>query len=294
MLWDRIATMQSMTAFARAQGDHARFHLVWELRTVNHRYLETQFRLPDAFRALEQSLRDTARTHLKRGKFDAVLRYDRALREGAFDINRSLLLQLLASLEQVRRDAPEIGAVSPLELMKWPGVLMDAHAEDEALLQQANELFEAALGELLQHRQREGSAIRSTIVERLDAIDAHLDALRPLTAQANQDLLVKLRQRVAELGVDIDPLRLEQEAALLAQRGDVAEELDRLGIHVEEFRSAMRAGGPHGRRLDFLTQEMNRETNTLGAKSANAEISQRVVDLKVIVEQIREQVQNVE
>ncbi len=286
--------MQSMTAFARTQGDHARFHLVWELRSVNHRYLETQFRLPDAFRNLEQSLRDTARHHLRRGKLDATLRYDRALREGAFEINRPLLLQLLASLEQVRRDAPDIGSVSPVELMKWPGVLQDANAEDEALLRKASELFEQALGELFQSRQREGAAIRSTVEDRLRAIDQHLVSLRVLTEHASRDLLQKIRDRVAELAVDVEPARLDQEIALLAQRGDVAEELDRLGIHVEECRRALRSNEPLGRRLDFLTQEMNRETNTLGAKSNHAEVSQRVVDLKVIVEQIREQVQNIE
>ncbi len=286
--------MQSMTAFARTQGDHARFHLVWELRSVNHRYLETQFRLPDAFRNLEQKLRDTARAHLKRGKLDATLRYDRAVREGAFEINRPLLLQLLASLEQIRRDAPDIGVVSPLDLMRWPGVLQDASAEDEAMLVRATELFEQALIELLQNRTREGNALRTVIADRLDAIDRHIAALRGLGQTASRDHLERLRNRVAELAVEVDHQRLEQEIALLAQKGDVAEELDRLAIHVEEFRGALKTNGPQGRRLDFLTQEMNRETNTLGSKSAQPEVSLRVVDLKVIIEQIREQVQNIE
>lgn len=283
-----------MTAFARAQGDHARFHLVWELRTVNHRYLETQFRLPDAFRNLEQALRDIARRHLRRGKLDATLRYDRSIREGAFEINRPLLLQLLASLEQVRRDAPDIGGVSPVDLMKWPGVLQDANPEDEALQKKARELFEQALADLLQSRQREGAAIRDTLEDRLEMIDTHLTTLRQLTAGSSRDLMNKLRNRAAELAVEIDPARLDQEIALLAQRADVAEEIDRMAIHVEEFRRALRSNEPQGRRLDFLTQEMNRETNTLGSKSSLAEVSQRVVDLKVIVEQIREQVQNLE
>jgi len=286
--------MQSMTAFARTQGDYARFHLVWELRSVNHRYLETQFRLPDAFRNLEQRLRDTSRAHLKRGKLDAILRYDRAVREGAFEINRPLLLQLLASLEQIRRDVPDIGVVSPLDLMRWPGVLQDASAEDEALLTRAGELFEEALVELLQNRKREGAALRAVIEDRLDAIDQHIAVLRGLSQTASRDLLERLRNRIAELAIEIDHQRLEQEIALLAQKSDVAEELDRLAIHVEEFRGALKSNGPQGRRLDFLTQEMNRETNTLGSKSAQPEVSQRVVDLKVIIEQIREQVQNIE
>lgn len=286
--------MQSMTAFARTQGDYARFHLVWELRSVNHRYLETQFRLPEAFRNLEQGLRDTARVHLKRGKLDATLRYDRAVREGAFEINRPLLLQLLASLEQIRRDAPDIGVVSPLDLMRWPGVLQDANAEDEAMLARATELFEQALVELLQNRTREGTALRTVISDRLDAIDRHIGVLRGLSQTASRDHLDRLRNRIAELAIEVDNQRLEQEIALLAQKGDVAEELDRLTIHVEEFRSALKSNGPQGRRLDFLTQEMNRETNTLGSKSAQPEVSLRVVDLKVIIEQIREQVQNIE
>lgn len=286
--------MQSMTAFARTQGDYARFHLVWELSSVNHRYLETQFRLPDAFRNLEQGLRDTARAHLKRGKLDATLRYDRAVREGAFEINRPLLLQLLASLEQIRRDAPDIGVVSPLDLMRWPGVLQDANTEDEAMLARATELFEQALVELLQNRTREGTALRTVISDRLDAIDRHIGVLRGLSQTAGRDQLDRLRNRIAELAVEVDNQRLEQEIALLAQKGDVAEELDRLTIHVEEFRSALKSNGPQGRRLDFLTQEMNRETNTLGSKSAQPEVSLRVVDLKVIIEQIREQVQNIE
>ncbi len=286
--------MQSMTAFARTQGDYARFHLVWELRSVNHRYLETQFRLPEAFRNLEQRLRDTARAHLRRGKLDATLRYDRAVREGAFEINRPLLLQLLASLEQIRRDAPDIGVVSPLDLMRWPGVLQDASAEDEAMLVRATELFEQALVELLQNRTREGTALRTVIAERLDAIDRHIGALRGLSPTASRDHLDRLRNRIAELAIEVDNQRMEQEIALLAQKADVAEELDRLTIHVEEFRSALKSNGPQGRRLDFLTQEMNRETNTLGSKSAQSEVSLRVVDLKVIIEQIREQVQNIE
>ena len=286
--------MQSMTAFARTQGDYARFHLVWELRSVNHRYLETQFRLPEAFRNLEQRLRDTARAHLKRGKLDATLRYDRAVREGAFEINRPLLLQLLASLEQIRRDVPDIGVVSPLDLMRWPGVLQDASAEDEAMLVRATELFEQALVELLQNRMREGTAIRTVVADRLDAIDRHIGVLRGLSQTASRDQLDRLRSRIAELAVEVENQRLEQEIALLAQKGDVAEELDRLTIHVEEFRGALKSSGPQGRRLDFLTQEMNRETNTLGSKSAQQEVSVRVVDLKVIIEQIREQVQNIE
>ena len=184
--------------------------------------------------------------------------------------------------------------VSPLDLMRWPGVLQDASAEDEAMLVRATELFEQALVELLQNRMREGTAIRTVVADRLDAIDRHIGVLRGLSQTASRDQLDRLRSRIAELAVEVENQRLEQEIALLAQKGDVAEELDRLTIHVEEFRGALKSNGPQGRRLDFLTQEMNRETNTLGSKSAQQEVSVRVVDLKVIIEQIREQVQNIE
>ena len=283
-----------MTAFARAAIDANDRHLVWELKSVNHRFLETQFRLPDALRSIEHPLREIARKHLKRGKLDCTLRIERASDGSGISINRAVLLQLLAAVEQVRRDAPEIGAVSPMELMRWPGVLDDTPTDDTLLEQTATELFEHALSDLIEARQREGTQLQQTICDRLDNIDRLLKELKPLTSHLAQQQKARLEQRIADLQITLEPGRLEQEVALLAQRADVAEELDRLTIHVEEARSNIQATGPHGRRLDFLTQELNREANTLGAKSVIPETSQRAVDLKVIIEQIREQVQNIE
>ena len=159
---------------------------------------------------------------------------------------------------------------------------------------QVGDLFESALADLIAHRQREGDALRETLYGRLDAIDALVDQIRRHSLSVSRHVAQRLQQRLAELETSVDPDRLEQEVALLASRGDIAEELDRLRIHVEEARTALRGPGPHGRRLDFLTQELNREANTVGAKSVQAEISQRAVDLKVVIEQIREQVQNLE
>ncbi len=286
--------IHSMTAFARSQGAHERYHLTWELRSVNHRYLETQFRLPDLFRVLEPRLRDVTRKHLKRGKIDATLRFDKQASSGAFEVDRALLQQLLATLEQVRRDAPDIGSVNALELMKWPGVLRDQGEADEALLSTAAELFDQALEELMAHRRREGMALAEVLNDRLDAIEGQVDQVRQVAGDITRNLHRRLKGRIEELGASVEAGRLEAEVALLAQKADVAEELDRLAIHVGEARAAMKGAGPHGRRLDFLTQELNREANTLGAKSVQAETSQRSVDLKVIIEQIREQVQNVE
>ena len=286
--------MYSMTAFARAATDAHGRHLVWEIRSVNHRFLETQFRLPDALRSIEHPLRDLARKHLKRGKVDCTLRLEHLAGDSGISLNRAVLLQVLAAVEQVRRDAPEIGAVSPMELMRWPGVLDDTPTDDELLEETAKELFEEALTDLLGGRHREGAQLQQTLCDRFDQIDDLLKELKPLTTHLAHQQKAKLEQRIADLQVTLDPGRLEQEVALLAQRADVAEELDRLAIHVEEARSNIAGSGPHGRRLDFLTQELNREANTLGAKSVIPETSQRAVDLKVIIEQIREQVQNVE
>ena len=200
----------------------------------------------------------------------------------------------MAAIEQVKRDAPNIGNVSPMELIRWPGVLDDVPADDEVLRETATTLFEDALADLIEVRKREGAQLQETVRTRLDQIDSVIQELKPIVATLAAQQKNKLQQRVAELQVDLDPGRLEQEVALLAQRVDVAEEIDRLGIHVEEARSHIEGAGPHGRRLDFLTQELNREANTLGAKSVIAQTSQRAVDLKVIIEQIREQVQNIE
>jgi len=286
--------MYSMTAFARSSIDAHGRHLVWELKSVNHRFLETNFRMPEALRFLEHSLRDTLRKHLNRGKVDCTLRIETVDGESNVTINRAVLLQVLAAVEQVRRDAPEIGGVSPIDLMRWPGVLDDTPTDEAALAETATDLFEQALSELLQTRQREGLSLQKTVQERLDQIDDLVKGLKPITSHLANEQKAKLQQRIKDLQVNLDPMRLEQEVALLAQRADVAEELDRLTIHVEEARGNILGSGPHGRRLDFLTQELNREANTLGAKSVIPAQSQRAVDLKVAIEQIREQVQNIE
>lgn len=287
--------VNSMTAFARAQSHSAGFVLTWEIRSVNHRFLEAQFRLPDQLRAVEYPLRDTLRKHLKRGKLDCSLRLERQASESTIELNRPLLLQVLAMIEQIRRDSPEIGSPNPIDLLRWPGVIGgDAGFDDEVLTESATDLFEESLAELMAYRQREGSQLADAISSRLDEIDRVVTDVKGRTASIGHQIQARLRARLDDLKVQVDPDRLEQEVALLAQRADVAEELDRLGIHVEEARSILRGPGPHGRRLDFLTQELNREANTLGAKATLVENAQRSVDLKVIIEQIREQVQNIE
>ena len=288
--------VHSMTAFARAQQElDDGLVLTWELKSVNHRFLESQFRMPEQLRPLEHDARELLRRHLGRGKVDCTLRADAGGGAHRLQLNRPLLLQILATLEQVRRDAPEVGPPSAMELLRWPGMLGgELELNVDALAEPVTDLFESALAELIAHRQREGEALRETLYGRLDAIDGLVDQIRKHSLSVSHQVAQRLKQRLAELEAAVDPERLEQEVALLASRGDIAEELDRLRIHVEEARTALRGPGPHGRRLDFLTQELNREANTVGAKSVQAEISQRAVDLKVVIEQIREQVQNLE
>ena len=267
--------VHSMTAFARAQQElDDGLVLTWELKSVNHRFLESQFRMPEQLRPLEHDARELLRRHLGRGKVDCTLRADAGGGSHRLQLNRPLLLQILATLEQVRRDAPEVGPPSAMELLRWPGMLGgELELNVDALAEPVTDLFESALAELIAHRQREGEALRDTLYGRLDAIDALVDQIRRHSLSVSHQVAQRLKQRLAELE---------------------AEELDRLRIHVEEARTARRGPGPHGRRLDFLTQELNREANTVGAKSVQAEISQRAVDLKVVIEQIREQVQNLE
>ncbi len=287
--------VHSMTAFARSQQEADGLWLTWELRSVNHRYLDTQFRLPESLRGLEHGLREVVRRHVKRGKLDCNLKVSTAGGGGRLALNRPLLLQILATMEQVRRDAPEVAAPSTMDLLRWPGMLAAEPELDPVELEEpVSDAFEAALAQLIAHRAREGEALKTTVEERLDAIDGVVDDIRRDAVGVHARVQERLTQRLAELSVSVDPARLEQEVAMLASRGDISEELDRLRIHVEEARSSLRGAGPHGRRLDFLTQELHREANTVGAKAVLPETSQRAVDLKVMIEQVREQVQNLE
>ena len=284
-----------MTAFARHEIPAPWGSLVWELRTVNHRFLDLSFHLPDNSRELEQRLRETTRPQLGRGKLDATLRINHTVAENHLQINRNALLQLLATLEQVRRDAPEFGQANPVDLLRWPGVLEDRNAKlFENFMDLAEQAYQQALTQLLSERQREGAILSDLLSARLQSIEGLVVELKALTAPLTEVLTTRLNQRISKLAIELDPARVEQEVAVLAQRADVAEEIDRLAIHVDEARKALAGTGPHGRRLDFLTQELNREANTLASKSVLPEASKRAVDLKVLIEQVREQVQNIE
>ena len=283
-----------MTGFARAESKTSNYHLVWELKTVNHRYLETTFRLPESLRSIEQSLRDQARTVLVRGKLDAVLKLDTAQPTSVLTINESLLDALLENAAVIATKAPDAVPMTQSQLMSWPGLLCTADGALTDMAGAALDLFHEGLSALATARAGEGAKLYEIVKSSLSAIDAQVQQLEPVAATLPALQQQKLQDRIDELSIKIDADRLAQEVALLAQKADVREELDRLMIHVEQARALIDGPGPHGRRLDFLTQELNREANTLGAKAVCAETSLASIELKVLIEQIREQVQNIQ
>ncbi len=286
--------VHSMTAFARCESVGPHGTLSWELRSVNHRYLEPLLRLPDALRDLEGGVREALRQGLARGKVECTLRFVEASSGQSLQVDRERAAQVVAAAEAVAALIRHPAPIDPLEVLAWPGVLASDAADPQALNAAALALFEQALAELKQGRAREGAALAALLGERLEAIDAEVASLRELVPQMLAAQRQKIENRCAELKVELDPQRLEQELVLLAQKSDVAEELDRLSTHVQEVRRVLRAGGAAGRRLDFLMQELNREANTLGSKAFDPRSTQAAVNLKVLIEQMREQVQNIE
>ncbi len=289
-----MTTMFSMTGFARAETQTPDYQLVWELKTVNHRYLETAFKLPEPLRGLEHALRDTVRSQVNRGKLDATLKLEGGQGSGSLSVNHGLLKSLINSAEEIARLAPNATPLSQSQLMSWPGVLTPSDNQLDELTQAALALFEVALKQLLDSRAEEGEKLGRLLLANLDAMAAQLEVLQPLIDDLPKLQQQRLQERLDALAVKVEDDRMAQEVALLAQKADVREELDRLTIHIEQARSMINAAGPHGRRLDFLTQELNREANTLGAKAICSELTNASVELKVIIEQIREQVQNIQ
>jgi uncharacterized protein (TIGR00255 family) len=288
--------IRSMTGFARAEGATPQGLLLWEIRSVNHRFLEVQFRLPDSCRALEPELRQRATARLGRGRLEASLSLKPAGERTAAPgrLNLPLARQLIGHWQTLAAEISEPGTLNPTDILRWPGVLEQEEPDPEVLHGEALRLFDTALEELAAAREREGARLAGLFEARLGEIDDRVGQVLARLPEVTDRIRERLRERVAALGVTVDPERLEQELALIAQKMDVAEELDRLRAHIAEFRSGLGGDVPVGRRLDFLVQELNREANTLASKSADAETTRHAVDIKVLVEQIREQVQNVE
>jgi len=286
--------VHSMTAFARVERATANGTLSWELRSVNHRYLEPHLRLPESFRDLEGGVRDALRQGLSRGKVECTLRYTEETAGKPLQVDRERAAQLVEAAESVARLIASPAPLNPLEVLAWPGVLVADAADPQALNSAALALFNDALNELKAGRAREGAELAKLLSERLDNIGDEVASLRELVPQMLAGQRQRILDRTAEMQAELDPHRLEQELVLLAQKSDVAEELDRLVTHVGEVRRVLKAGGAAGRRLDFLMQELNREANTLGSKAFDTRSTQAAVNLKVLIEQMREQVQNIE
>ncbi len=286
--------VHSMTAFARVERATANGTLSWELRSVNHRYLEPHLRLPESFRDLEGGVRDALRQGLSRGKVECTLRYTEETAGKPLQVDRERAAQLVAAAESVAALINSPAPLNPLEVLAWPGVLVADAADPQALNSAALALFNEALTELKAGRGREGAELAKLLNDRLDNIGEEVANLRELVPHMLGAQRQRLLDRTAEMQVELDPQRLEQELVILAQKSDVAEELDRLVTHVSEVRRVLKAGGAAGRRLDFLMQELNREANTLGSKAFDTRSTQAAVNLKVLIEQMREQVQNIE
>jgi len=287
--------INSMTAFARETDDSGSGSLVVEIRSVNHRYLDCIFKLPEALRGLEPAWRKTLQKKLSRGKLECQVRwYPQDSATGGMEIDLDALRRLAHASDTVTEHMPGCAQPTSLEILQWPGIIA-ANAEDEdALEARASSLFESALENLAQSRSREGAKLAEFIGERLSLINAEVERTRVLMPELLQQQRERLEQRLAEITAELEPGRVEQELVILAQKADVDEELDRLQTHVEEVERVLEKGGPCGRRLDFLMQELNREANTLSSKSISGSTTQNAVELKVLIEQMREQIQNLE
>jgi len=287
--------LHSMTGFARQSAETSFGTLSWELRAVNHRYLEVQFRLPEELRPNEHVFKQQVSAALGRGKVDCGLHFQRtSARQGDLQLNTELVRLIGQRAAEVAANLPAAAPLNPLDVLRWPGVVAEAEFDAEPMLAAATALLDDTLAALTAMRASEGQRIAAMIASRCDDIANIAARVRERMPDILQAVRNKQRERIERLDVAADPARLEVELALLAQKLDVDEEVDRLDSHLAEIRDALGDDEPVGRRLDFLMQELNREANTLGSKSADAETTKAAVDLKVLIEQMREQIQNVE
>jgi len=287
--------LHSMTGFARASSESAIGTLTWEIRAVNHRYLDVQFKMPEDLRPNEQEFRQRVSDCLGRGKVECALYFRRALdRDSELSIDAELVKLIGHRISNITVNLPNVAAVNPIEILRWPGVVQQPEVDVEPLLEAARKLLDEALEAIGAMRGAEGERVTAMLASRCDEIGTIAAAVRARMPEVLEATRARQRERIAALDVEADPARLEVELALIAQKLDVAEELDRLDSHLVEIRDALESDKPVGRRLDFLMQELNREANTLASKSADTGTTRAAVDLKVLIEQMREQIQNIE
>mgnify|MGYP000126324584 CR=1 FL=1 len=286
--------VHSMTAFSRQETKAPWGCLQLELRSVNQRYLEPHFRLPESLRELEPVFREALRTRLARGKVETALRFDASETGETLSVNGERLTALATALQEVRSTLPDAPMPDALALLGHPGVLESSGLDLDAIKASATALFDDALNDLIDGRRREGEKLKALIDERLVAIGELVADVRARMPEILERQRQQLKDKLDALDVELDPQRLEAEVVMMAHKADVAEELDRLDTHVAEVARQLKQKGPVGRRLDFLMQELNREANTLSSKSVVADTTRCAVELKVLIEQMREQIQNIE
>ena len=287
--------LRSMTAFARIESQHDQGAIQWEIRSVNHRYLDVSVRMPEDLRRLEPKVRERVGARLKRGKVDCTLRATSAATEtGGLSVDHDLATRVVSAAHAVAELLPNPAPVSPVDILRWPGIVQAPAPDPERIERVVLDRLDHALSDLVEMREREGARMETMIRERLDDLTVEVRRVREILPAIVKAFGERMRARLGELDAALDEGRVEQELALIAQRMDVAEELDRLEAHADEIRVTLEKTEPAGRRLDFLMQELNREANTLGSKSAAVTTSRASVDLKVLIEQMREQIQNVE
>jgi uncharacterized protein (TIGR00255 family) len=287
--------IRSMTGFARRERQGSWGTIVCELRTVNHRFLEVSLRLPDELKTLDSDIRQTISGALRRGKVDANLYLKNAAGSApTFELDDQVVTHVVDKVRQLGQKLGSTASVDPLELLRWPGVIREAERDLAPVLAATLELTSESLVELNEMRAREGARMRDLIKQRCDAMSSTAKAVRARLPEISARIRARVTEKIAALGVTPDPERLEQELVIYAHKMDVDEELDRLDSHLTEIAGIIDSKEPAGRRLDFLMQELNREANTLSSKSQDVETTRAAVDLKVLIEQMREQIQNIE
>lgn len=289
-----IDMIHSMTAFGRDQSQSTGSSLTWELRTVNHRYLDISLRLPEDLRLIETEVRKRVAKGLSRGKVDAVLKFQRDAGTAKIDVDSTVVDRLITAAAKIQKQAGDIPPISTAEILQWPGVMKSSELDVSTLAADALVGLERALTELVQTRSREGAELAEHIEQRLAAADKIVAEVKSIMPEVRQTYHDKLRERLGEIQQELDPIRLEQEMVFFTNKSDIAEEVDRLATHIIEVRRILAKGGAVGRRLDFLMQEFNREANTIGSKANDVRTTNASVELKVLIEQMREQVQNIE
>ena len=283
-----------MTGFAHKMREAPFGLITWELRATNHRFLDIQLRLPEELRSKEIELRTEISKTIKRGKVDCVMVLRHKYNDNEIQLNKNLLTKIATLLREIATIVPKSKSVDPISILRWPGVMTESEIDTEPVYITALQLLQETLSDLTQMRLSEGGRIHGMLTSRLAKIEGIVANVQRHMPEILETTRIKQLERIKKLAIDAEPTRLETELALIAQKLDVDEELDRLASHIQEVRITLKNGTPMGRRLDFLMQELNREANTLGSKSVNGETTKAAVDLKVLIEQMREQVQNVE